>query len=610
MMKKELTLFAFFFIQFIVYISLYSSILTGNSKNIIASLWNNSKTSAERSEERVKISKKMTKKYQKKNIYVPSHEYLINNNIAQYSCYKVISKDEYDVINYSIEVLVQFRKKLPKTHYPTRDFIGLLKLSDNEEVIELEPFESPKFYLNSAKKFIFKINPDAIDFNKIVAVAAILKNDFSKTLDLKTFENFFNLEPAENLDISLPYSFIKYQKPALIQSTEPRIPSVSLCVHYTYAIPPQIITWFNQHLSFGVKEIMIYDGLEDGRLKKYLKKHFGTDERITVMPYAFDRDNLCKENNNFNLSEKSSLFLKHSCNHFYHTAFEHKIQYRFYHEQVSSNDCFSVLSKKYEFIGYHDLDEFIYPMNLNYANFYEEQKLFFCENESKKSICSMKPLTNYFNSNILSENHLYNYLISIISKNNSTILNQVRSVYFPHAGVLLPNEIEHSLITQIGSIVKKSNERNFYNQFPFTIRLSLHTFVIELDDIEYIKHLYSSYQSLIPCAYLSYLNKIDKYDKNLVRYLYYATETRERAGKTIHYYKHVKSVFMHYARDFDKPSKLVVASAASGRTLRHYRELPKTMKRNQTGTIRKINIDYEYIFYLLKKFTDFCGEVL
>jgi hypothetical protein len=67
---------------------------------------------------------------------------------------------------------------------------------------------------------------------------------------------------------------------------------------------------------------------------------------------------------------------------------------------------------------------------------------------------------------------------------------------------------------------------------------------------------------------------------------------------------------MHYARDFDKPSKLVVASAASGRTLRHYRELPKTMKRNQTGTIRKINIDYEYIFYLLKKFTDFCGEVL
>ena len=611
-MKKKLILLSFFVLQFLVYISLYTNIISSTPTIIFGSLWKNVKTRAEISEN---IIVKNKNKHKIKDYYVENHEFLINNNLAQYSSYKVIDKDEYGMINYSIEILVQFKKKLLKTMYPTKDFICVLKLSDkNNDLIELEAFESPKFYLNSAKKIIFKINPNEINFKKIVAVAAILKADFNKTLDLATFEMYLkSAEYSDEVNRTLPYSFIKYQKPTLIQSIEPRIPSVGFCVHYTYAVPDQIIPWFNRHFSFGVKEIMIYDGIKDGYLKKYLEEHYGDDERVTVKPYRIQYNDLCEKKIffkglNLKLSDKAISFLMELCNEFYDRAFEKKIHFRFYHEQLTSNDCFTIMSRKYEFIGYYDLDEFIYPMNSNYANFYKERKLFSCENKSKESICSMKPLTNYYKADILSENHLYNYLMSIISKYKKLKISQIRSIYFPHAGVLLPNEIEYDLINKIGSIISKINESNFYDQFPFTYNLDLHTFLIKRDDIEYIKYLYSSYQSLIPCARELYLDKIDNnISRNLVRYFYYATETRERAGKTIHYYKNVKSVFMHYARDFDKSSKMIIASAASGNTLRHYRGTPKAMKRNINGTIRKINIDYEYVFYLLNNFTDFCG---
>lgn len=156
---------------------------------------------------------------------------------------------------------------------------------------------------------------------------------------------------------------------------------------------------------------------------------------------------------------------------------------------------------------------------------------------------------------------------------------------------------------EIGKILKKAY---FEHQFPLNLNISKHIFKIEIVDFRYIEYLYATYQRFIQCTYKKYFRKIRGLDENFIRYLYYVTEARERAGKAIHYYKNVKSVFTHYARDFFKNSRLIAAPIAHGHTLRHYRIKHKAMRAIRTGTIRKVNFDFEYIFFLLKNFTNFC----
>ena len=77
-------------------------------------------------------------------------------------------------------------------------------------------------------------------------------------------------------------------------------------------------------------------------------------------------------------------------------------------------------------------------------------------------------------------------------------------------------------------------------------------------------------------------------------------------GKAIHYYKNVKSLFVHFAQDYNQDSWSFSPSAYNGHFLTHYRKIPKEKRKNFTGTIRKLNIDFEYLFFLLKNFTKFC----
>ncbi len=63
------------------------------------------------------------------------------------------------------------------------------------------------------------------------------------------------------------------------------------------------------------------------------------------------------------------------------------------HRVVTYNDCFTVLSKKHEFIAVIDFDQFIYPRSYDtLKDFYGNNSIYKCNKESRNSICSMNPL--------------------------------------------------------------------------------------------------------------------------------------------------------------------------------------------------------------------------
>ena len=611
-MMKYLSILLIFQALYILEISILNVIKVSIDKNQFI----------ERNNSSFELSKKT--KYQK---YALNKKFVVNNNLAQYSSYLFI--DQYELtgkINYRIEAIIHFNYKYIKTFGMKENFTCVLKLIANdgrkeEKLIELEAVDSPKFYWNVNKKIIFNLDlqmlknysiyrddDDDLIINNI-AVAVIWKYDFNKLVDMNSLL----------ISNTLPYNLIKFQVPTIIKSKIPRLKTIGICVPFTYAMPQGLKEWIDFHLSFGVREIIMYDSV-DRNLTNFLKSMYGEDDRLSVNSFDIGFDDLCNEKNLFkqyneiNITQSIKIYLTKTCKYFYDKEFHDKYSWRYKFEQLTSNDCFTIMKEKYEFIGYYDFDEFVFPrtienvQNLVSKSFNSMNKFAF--------ICSIEPFQNIFNSTKNSGNYFYNYLQSLIAKNkNGRDVNILGSINFNHALYLFPNDNEKQLMNSLGLLIEKITTNNNSTLFPLSILLKMipsnkgHIFIIEKEDIDYIKYLYNSYKNLMPFIYENYLKNLTRiYGDTFIRYLYFVTDPNQRMGKQIHYYKNIKSVFVHYAVDSANKPWSFTASSIEGHILPHYRnDFEKYYsKRNLEGSIRNVNIDFEYLTFLLKRYTSFC----
>ncbi len=193
------------------------------------------------------------------------------------------------------------------------------------------------------------------------------------------------------------------------------------------------------------------------------------------------------------------------------------------------------------------------------------------------------------------------------------------SILFQHVAFITPNNNEKNLILDIGNILNKINESKSINissnnsTFPFYLILKdppntrKHTFIINENDVDYLKYLYHSYNSLTTQFYNAFKKDNNtKLDDLFQRYTYFITEYPQRWPKSIHYYKNVRSIFVHYATDTIPGSWSISPSELEGHTLTHFRENYEIMLGDFNATIRKLNFDFEYLTYVIKKFSNNC----
>ena len=574
------------------------------------------------------VTKKSRNKYFNSKInrkYGLNNKYLINNNVAQYSSFLVIDQDDSIKTEYRIEAYINLNYKYVERFGPKENFICLIKFIDNlkmtEKIIEVESTESFRNSKEIYFKKVFFLNMENFKTDleiftieyllKNIYVAVIWKNDYDKSLDVDSFMRTLD-ELKPNKTAVFPYSFIKFQKPSIIKNIQPRLKSIGVCVHYTYQIPAQIFDWIDIQFEIGIAEIMFYDAIENNNLTKLLKRKYGNDSRLVVRPYDIDFNDLCEETTLFeqftesiNLPLKIKDYMKKSCIEFFEFEFVNKYEWRLKQEKITSNDCFTVLSQKHEFIGYYDLDEFVFPRTLGiYSDFYDKQKYYTCKNSSK-SICDLNP----FHVNNSVDNKMYNYFHSIIEEyRNNRNMDDFIAIYFFHALFLTADEVEAKLIKKLGSIIHDTNTEGKEIHFPLRfdlpdpVRNTSRRFIIKDTDVDYVKYLYKSYKSFIPCIYNENLKHIKSLDISLLRHLYFLTEDLERLGKTFVYYKNIVALTPHGA-EFDKTKWWIIVPKDKG-YLSHFRDTLKI--KNFTGPIIKLSFDSEYVFYLLKKYSNYC----
>ena len=418
-----------------------------------------------------------------------------------------------------------------------------------------------------------------------------------------------------HLPLILPYFLIKFQKPTIINPLEPRLPSVGLCIQYVYQISSflELKNWIDYHLYMGIGEIRFYDALANKSLTKFIQENYENNQKLTVISY--DKHSIY--NNFFDLFDYLSLdekFKKYLLDYY---------DYRINRipttqaDDLTTNDCFSAMRYKHEFIAHYDLDEIIFPRSFdNIKDFYGKKTNYNCKDSNE--ICSINPFTF---KNSQNQNYFYDYLNSLIeSERNGRDREKLRSIDFRRTLIFKPDEeIESRLLKKIGEIIEKINSKSLIS-FPLKLHLNLNSkdktgyeFLIETDDVDYIKYLYSSYYNLIPCSLNKYLNSSIYQEKiidnNLVRFLYFVTEyeMRHKNYKKIHYYKNVYSIFTHWATDFEEDSWTFIPSPTDGHLIHHFRKTWKNINYISTDSIRLLNIDYEYLLFLLKDYSKFCS---
>ena len=555
----------------------------------------------------LKTSSSIRERTEVHSTYVSNHNYLINNNLAQYSSYLIEDQINGDG-EIRAEVFVQFKFKYKLNYENNDDFRCLVKLiqHQSEEVIELQPAYVPRFYWNLNKKFIFKFKKENFvnkyDFNlQNIRLAVIRVKDFNKTIDynqLMASIDSFNFTKL----VVLPYFLINYQIPTILTVVEPKLQSVAFCVHYTYSISKSKLKyWIDNHFLFGVSEILFYDATDGSMLTEYLDSL--NDQRLSVKPYRIELSSFCKYMFGYEYSLKLNEFLLKLCEEFYKNGFREKIKWRAKHDQLTSNDCFTQLSQKYEIIGYTDLDEYIFPRAISTKNSYDHRSI-----NCSSDFCSLKPFEHSKNKN------LYNYFKELVNTFAGTKdATKINSIYFSHAAFITSNNVEEQIMADLSSLLNQIANSSYYN-YPYRLYLSdppstdKHTFLIEgPDDVNYLKYLNRGYKELALCALRNFIeNKTFEINKSMLRFLFFTTEGQHRLGKSVHFSKNVKTIFLHDVEESENQTWQLVIPANSGHYVSHFRETLNFFTGNFNSSIRNLNIDFEYLFNIIKKHTNYC----
>jgi hypothetical protein len=123
---------------------------------------------------------------------------------------------------------------------------------------------------------------------------------------------------------------------------------------------------------------------------------------------------------------------------------------------------------------------------------------------------------------------MYEYIKSLIeNESNGRNIDKLAAINFRRTLTFKPKrEIEIKLINDLKSFDDNSHTNSI--KFPSEVFVQTnnlktygHKFIIEKEDIDYIRFIYKTYQRFFSCVNDKYLSSINSFNTSFVRYMYY-----------------------------------------------------------------------------------------
>ena len=490
---------------------------------------------------------------------------LFNNNIVQYSAYLVVQGSIVSRIESMIFTRFDVQKEQLKC-----------LLHDSREVYTFNVTYMYRTSQSDIRKIVCVFDEDGFQVTSSdqVGVAVIVETDFTINMNEVNNERY-------------PYDLINYQTPDRLEIHEPRIPDVGVCLQYVSRIYPGILDWLKLHKEFKVAEIVMYDGSHDLGLKSLVGDQFDSVKIYDKYTHGPTCDYPAIQSYKSEFPAAINIYLKKCANSFLSVFGNNEKR-----NQMSSNDCYTKFSYKYEFVTLYDLDELIIPRRYNSSKLAELKHT--CGDS--KPLCELNPVPK-----------MYDYLQNLIKEAFQHPISSLRSVEFPHAPYFIGNNDQTSLMNKL-KVIANQIESNTTDKYPLKVPILTNgeTFVIQEADKDYVLFLTKSYESFM-CYYDAHLKNIQGYNTDMARFLYYVTPYTKRFQKSIFYTKNVYAIFTHEPIFFNASSIVFNTPWIGGHVNAHFRlDLHDFFRGSSETSIRKLMIDIEYTAFLLKKFTTFC----
>jgi hypothetical protein len=486
----------------------------------------------------------------------PNFLWTVNNNVAQYSCY---------LINNSTHAWIE--SMILIWGYEIGDVAGLrchIRVNGSNKAFEIIPSR------------VYAIG-GAVCRKVVVQLNETLREEISKS---KISVAIVSKRHGNASDIS-------YQTPDTVTVREPRVKAVGHCIKFINRNTQKKLDFFLYMLKQSeIAAIILHDATEDETLAQRLKNNSLFDF-ATLRPFYSDIISLFCQDDETCLKHKIDPNADVSSNGSRHL------------QHLSMNDCYVKLGYTYEFVSVFDVDEFIFPRALQTET---NVKLISNWNGSLchfENLCKQSPLSH----------SLYDYIMHIIRKSPyAADYSHLQSLKMHHAAMLNIHEDEGMQMTEMTKYLKRSFTLE-PTRFPIAVRMGDHTtFEINRNDLAYIDYLNNLFADS-QCLYPKLLNNLN-IPHDFKRYVFHINADHQRNGKSIHYTKNVACVGMHGPFHASEKTVVIDGNRSAGEFLSHFRDsFWKTYMVKSTTSIRSINVDLEYLSFLLQTLTDQCRPV-
>jgi hypothetical protein len=502
-----------------------------------------------------------------------NHEWIVNNNIMQYSSY-IIFQDNYKVVIESLVIAIQQQshQQFKCVLKYTNDTIKVYDTKAQFPIVQQIKHPNGRIMIEAYRSKCEFVTSDPIDRQSLVAI-----------VDSKDF--YFDRTESDFQNKKLSFSHLKYQLPTFINATMPKMKAVAHCIHMVYDLE------FNKHKDSLSQFFDIITDLKVDQARIYIYRHHSlVDLRLkekykflSIVYHEAVHHRVCQlEIYNLNRRPDSDIskYSHDQCMLGFKKYFQviEMPQVKALHDKLNMNDCYLNFRYSYEIVTNYDFDEFIWPHR---STFGEIDTHYSAIGDDLKSICKHEQplgLDAYEHESVLLSKHRNSGSLALAHVLMLSFTDDLDLFFRNLELALVDDKIKEKVVNFSGDGTK------------FSVSASQWAYASHL--IKYYKIVRKMY------AYLNRTNVSWNFNRAV------AFHAPFRLGKSIFDTNRVEKINAHYS-DMPRSTSLSHKFAF----VAHFREYYDGFIKNSVKSITTLHIDIEYYHYLFMKYASsgFCG---